>query len=206
MPDTAPLLPIPEDPAEAHRVRLMNAMAACITAKGYAATTIADVVAAARVSKRTFYEHFADKEACFLALYSATTERTLDVIVAAAAADLPWEQRLEAAARAYLTGLAARPEITRTNLIEIQAAGPRALAARRHVIESFADLLRGLADEARDEVPSLRALSPEMATALAGGMHELMLRAVEQGRVHELAELGGTATELIRSVLVAPPR
>ena len=60
-----------------HRARLTGGLAAAIEEKGYAAVTIADVVARARVSKRTFYEHFADKEACFLALYSETSDELL---------------------------------------------------------------------------------------------------------------------------------
>ena len=59
--------------------------AAAIAEKGYATVTIADVVGHARVSKRTFYEHFADKEACFLALYSETSDELLDLIAEAAA-------------------------------------------------------------------------------------------------------------------------
>ena len=63
-----------------HAARLTAGLAASIAEKGYAATTIADVVRHARVSKRTFYEHFADKEACFLALYSETTDALLELI------------------------------------------------------------------------------------------------------------------------------
>ena len=61
-------------PRRGHRARLTGGLAAAIAEKGYAAVTIADVVRHARVSKRTFYEHFADKEACFLALYAETSD------------------------------------------------------------------------------------------------------------------------------------
>ena len=53
-----------------HRLRLLEGFAAAVSERGYAATTIAHIVEHARVSKRTFYEHFADKEECFLALYA----------------------------------------------------------------------------------------------------------------------------------------
>ncbi len=63
------------EPAQAtHRDRLIAAMAASIEAKGYRETTVADVVRLARTSRRTFYEHFVDRESCFLALFDATND------------------------------------------------------------------------------------------------------------------------------------
>ena len=85
--------------AAGHRARLTAGLAAAIAEKGYAAVTIADVVRSARVSKRTFYEHFADKEACFLALYVETSDELLELIAATtASAEGPWEGRIGAAA------------------------------------------------------------------------------------------------------------
>ena len=66
--------------AAGHRARLTAGLATAIAEKGYAAVTIADVVRVARVSKRTFYEHFPDKEACFLALYAETSDELLELI------------------------------------------------------------------------------------------------------------------------------
>ena len=59
------------------RTRLVDAMAQIVAEKGYPATTVADVVERAGVSRRTFYEQFADKEACFLAAYDAGLEAVL---------------------------------------------------------------------------------------------------------------------------------
>jgi len=183
--------------------RLLDGMAAAITEKGYAATTIADVVARARVSKRTFYEHFADKEACFLALYTAAAEHSLAVIAQAAAAEegRPWRDAIEAGVRAYLAELASEPALTRTLLMEIQAAGPRALALRRAVLQRFADQLRDLVEEGRAERPEVRSLSPALSTALVGGVNELTMLAVEEGRAHELEDIADVAAELILAVL-----
>ena len=55
----------------AARGRLICAIADAVAAEGYAATSVADVIALAGVSRKTFYEHFADKEACFLAAYDS---------------------------------------------------------------------------------------------------------------------------------------
>ncbi len=131
--------------AAGHRARITGGLAAAIAEKGYAAVTIADVVRLARVSKRTFYEHFADKEACFVALYAETSDELL-ALIAATAANVagPWEERLGAAARAYFERVAAEPELIRAALLEIQAAGPRARELRRDVQRRYAELLRTL--------------------------------------------------------------
>jgi AcrR family transcriptional regulator len=192
-------------PADA-RERLLEGLARAITDDGYAAATIADVVGHARVSKRTFYEHFADKEACYLALYAAASERMTRTIAEAAAIDAPWAQRMDAAAGAYFAELAAQPALTRTYLLEIQAAGPRALELRRTVHGRFAALLRALTEEAARDDASLRPLSPAMAIAVVGAVNELILLAVERDETPRLGELADTATELIAALVAAPAR
>jgi len=185
------------------RGRLLGGLALAIVEKGYAAATIADVVRHARVSKRTFYEQFADKEACFLALYAAVGDHLLSVIETAVHAAGPWRERVEAATRAYLADLATAPALTRTFLVEIQAAGPRALAARREVHERFAQLLCALTAEAAADEAGLAPLPPALATALVGGINELVLQAVEDGRTAQLADLTTVATDLILVVASA---
>jgi AcrR family transcriptional regulator len=187
--------------AATHAARLTDGLAASIAEKGYAATTIADVVRHARVSKRTFYEQFADKESCFLALYSETSDELLAVIAEAAAEPGAWEARVDAAARTYFERLAAEPALLRAALVEIQAAGPRARRLRRDVQRRYADLLRALSEQAAAEEAGIRPLSPRLATAVVGGLNELMLEAVEQGEEERVGELAGAATELLRSVM-----
>jgi AcrR family transcriptional regulator len=184
-----------------HAARLTDGLAAAIAEKGYAATTIADVVRHAHVSKRTFYEQFADKEACFLALYSETSDELLALISEAAAAPGAWQQRVDAAARAYFERLAAQPALLRAALVEIQAAGPRARRLRRDVQRRYADLLRELSELAAGEEAAIRPLSPRLATAVVGGLNELMLEAVEQGEEERVGELSGAAGELLRAVM-----
>lgn len=113
-------------PSDENQTRLLDGLAKAIAEKGYAATTIADIVRHARVSKRTFYENFADKEACFLASYRAVTERLMTTITYAVDANGAWQQQLDAAARAYLHLLEENPALTQTFLVEIHAAGPKA--------------------------------------------------------------------------------
>lgn len=181
--------------------RLVEGLAAAVAEKGYAATTIADIVRHARVSKRTFYEHFPDKERCFLAAYQEASARTLAAIAEAVDPSRPFEEQLRAAMRAYLGALEENVTMTRTFLLEIHAAGEPALALRRDIHQRFADQLRSLAAAARAQSPELGTLSRAMARAVVGGINELVLSALA-GEL-PFATVERTATELVRSVLTA---
>jgi AcrR family transcriptional regulator len=184
-----------------HRLRLVEGMVAAVDEKGYAATTIADIVRHARVSKRTFYEHFADREQCFLACYAYGSELALASVMQAAECEGAWTEQVRAAAQAYLATLQANPTLTRTLLIEVHAAGPRALALRRTVLQRFADVLRESVEEGRLHHPEVRPLTPAMSIALVGGINELVLHTVEQGHADQLTALADTVADLVQATL-----
>ena len=85
-----------------HRDRLIAAMATAIEQQGYRDTTVADVVRIARTSRRNFYEHFDDRDACFLALFDATNDAMMHAIAAAVHPDRPLEEQVDAAVDAYI--------------------------------------------------------------------------------------------------------
>ncbi|MGZ3427724.1 MAG: TetR/AcrR family transcriptional regulator [Polyangia bacterium] len=187
--------------ADAHRLLLIDGFCLAVEERGLAGATIADVVRHARVSKRTFYEHFSDKEDCFVAAYRELSEQTMQAIAHVVDLTQPWEVQLASAVRVYLAVLDSRPKLTRAFFLGIHAAGPRGIQLRREVLERFAELTRGFVSEARKREPWLRPLTPTMAMAMVGGMNELMLLRVEkQMRMADLAE---TALTLWRAV-VAP--
>src|SRR5205085_1313867 len=97
--------------AASQRSRLLDGVAEAVSSKGYAATTIGDVVAAAAVSRRTFYEQFPDIESCFLAAYQAGMELLLDEIRSEVRRhlDADWRTRARISVEAYLRELSARP-------------------------------------------------------------------------------------------------
>ena len=192
-----------------HNTRLLEGMAQAVSEKRYADVTIADIVRHARVSKRTFYEHFPDKEACFLATYTAVSNELLARIASAAATESVGEEQLHAATRAYFSALSERPPLVRAFLSEIHAAGPAAVALRRKIHQRFADLLQLLVEHARKSRPDVRALSREMAIAIVGGINELVLLHIEEERADKLTQLTQTTTDLIGLVLMgsaAPPK
>lgn len=164
---------------ETIRRDLIGALAACVAEKGYAATTIADIVALARVSKRTFYEHFASKEECLLALYEHVTKGLIKVIRAAGSADQRFQQRIATGTKAFLSALDSMPEFTRTLLVEMQGAGPRAFRMRQETLRGFARAIVDLVRVGRAANPEIQPLSMARALAIVGAINELLLQAID---------------------------
>ncbi|MGY1605753.1 MULTISPECIES: TetR/AcrR family transcriptional regulator [unclassified Geodermatophilus] len=190
-----------EDDA-ARRVRILLALATSMAAKGYRATTISDIAREGRVSKTVVYAHFRDKEHCLLELYTRATDKMLATVQAAqehaAAAGLPWRDRLRTAVRAYLEVLAANPEVAWAALVEVQAAGRPALALRRQVIDRYVELICGVAaDLARRHPDEVRPVDRALVLAAVGGLNELMLARVERGEAAALGDDTDVATEVL---------
>ena len=156
----------------------------------------------ARVSKRTFYEHFADKEDCLLGTYATVSAEIQESLKAALAdnAGKAWSEQLDAVLAAYVAALELSPALTRACLMEMAAAGPRARRLRRDVHESFALLLRGFVKNARMRQPELCPLSAATATAIVGGIYELLLAQVEKAPQRKLSKVRDAASELILAV------
>jgi AcrR family transcriptional regulator len=192
---------IPNLAGETHRERLVLGMVAAVAERGYAATTITDVVRHARVSRRTFYEHFADKEACFLAAYDAVSDGVLASIADAGAGVPDWEARILAGVHAYLEALAGEPEIARVFTVEILTAGPAALARRREVLRRFAAHIQDRVAEAIAAGAPVAPLGDREALALAGAVHELVLATLEAGRGAELVALEADVAAIVSAVV-----
>jgi AcrR family transcriptional regulator len=159
---------------ESQRGRMLEAMALAVAEKGYVATAVADVVSQAGVSRKTFYEHFANKEACFLEAYDAGVEVLLGTIDEAVAAAPDWLRAVTDGLRAYLDTLASNPAFARTFLVEILAAGPAAIARRDAVHARFAGQIAANHRAARADVPGLVQVPEHRFRACVGATHELV--------------------------------
>jgi AcrR family transcriptional regulator len=198
-----------EDPAvddADRRGRILWALAVSMAEKGYQATTISDIARAGRVSKTVVYAHFRDKEECLLELYSRANAKVLATVRQAQedarAAGLPWRARLRAGIGAYLETLAAGPAVAWAALVEVQAAGRRAQALRRRLIDGYVDLIAEVAADLATELPEeVRPVSRELVLAAVGGINELMLVRVEKGEAELLKDDVDVATSVVVSVL-----
>ena len=178
------------------RTRILRAMTTLVAHKGYAAVTIDDIARTARISKRTFYDHFADKERCFLAAYQHAADAVFAAVQEAAAEPADWRARVDAVLETYLRALAARPEVTRVFHVEIQAAGGEALELRQGVTRRYAALLRRIVREGGEA-----RLDEATAVALLGAAHELVLHAVAHDRTRRLPARMATLRPLLDAAL-----
>ncbi|MCA1844333.1 MAG: TetR/AcrR family transcriptional regulator [Actinobacteria bacterium] len=189
------------------RGRLLDAMAQVVAEKGYAATTVADVVERAGVSRRTFYEQFADKEACFLAAYDVGLAVVLGRIGdAVETTRLPgWRERARAGVEAFLALLASEPAFARALQVEILTAGPAALERRTGMLVTFAGIWRNVHEAARAEEPALPALPDEVFTVLTAGLEELVRDGVRTGGTAALPDLAEPILRTVFAVFGAGP-
>ena len=196
-------MPLSADPDSRHRRRLLDAMAEAVARKGFASTTIADLAAGAQVSRRTFYEYFATKEACLVALYEAASRQALGVLSDAIDPAHDPLTQAEQALQAYLATLASNPALLKTLFIAILGLGPAGLQARRRVNIELADLILEVVNRPHDG-PQHPPLTPPLALAIVGGVNELVLQRIEQDRVAQLPELSATTAQFVRAVVNGP--
>ena len=184
-----------------HRERLIAAMAESITEKGYRDTTVADVVRIARTSRRNFYEHFADREACFLALFDATNDAMMQQIADAVHPDQPLEQQVDGAVDAYIANVTAQPALYRSFVRELPGLGQAGADRGLATLERFAGMLVSFVDSGRRAQPELglRALTMDTAIIIVGGLRELLIIALQRGR--DMRELRSTVQETIKAIL-----
>ncbi|HVX17302.1 MAG TPA: helix-turn-helix domain-containing protein [Acidimicrobiales bacterium] len=179
--------------AHAQRSRMLRAMADAMVEKGYAGTSVADVIRRAGVSRETFYQQFSSKAECFMEAYDAAvglllTSGEVDAArdVVAGGAPVSEGERLARFAELldlYLSALASEPAFARLFLLEVYAAGPEAMARRAAAQERFADLVATLlgaaTPEARFACETLVAAVSSMVTSRLAALDLDGLRALD---------------------------
>ena len=191
-------MPAPDNQNE-HRRRLLDAMAEAVAHKGYADTTIADLASGARVSRRTFYEHFGSKEECLIALYEAASRQALSVLRDAIDPTHDPLTQAERALHAYLSTMASNPLLLKTLFIAILGLGSAGLQARRRVNQHLADLILEVINRPGEK--KRKPLPPALAMSIVGGINELVLEMIERDRMTELDQLTDTAAQFVRAVV-----
>jgi AcrR family transcriptional regulator len=187
------------DIASDQRARLLAAMATVVADKGYATTTVADVVRAAGVSRSTFYELFASKEACFIDAYNEGVEDLLQAVRDAVHEAPPdWRAQLRAGIRAYLDRLTRTDHFARVYIDEIHAAGAAALDARADALRRFADRYHASFSQARAADPALREPDPDALLVLCAGTEQLVAERLRAGGdVRALEDVFCTCAEAV---------
>jgi AcrR family transcriptional regulator len=186
----------PEVIARSQRDRLLEATMGVVASKGYAATTVADLTKQAGVSRTTFYELFADKEACFLAAYDSAADSLVRRISSAYEGEQRWPDRVRAGLATLLEALAAEPGQARLALVDVASAGPAAQRRLRAAVQRLTPFL----DEGRDFAPSGRKLPANTSRMAAGAVVGLISDELVAGRA---GELPGLLSDVLFATLVA---
>ncbi|MEA2160254.1 MAG: hypothetical protein QOD66_2634 [Solirubrobacteraceae bacterium] len=195
--------PPPEVRLPRQRERLLQAAAAEFARLGYTGASSESISRHAGMSKATFYEHFANKEECIIALFDAAAAgvgRAMVEAVRELGAAEP-AQRIKAATRAFLTALADHPEYAQTLLVEIIGAGPNAAHRRDEIMQRFADQLDADNAAAAERNLISRFASPYDAFAIVGAITELVSRQVRLGEPSDVLDLAPVIDRLIDGVL-----
>jgi AcrR family transcriptional regulator len=193
------------DVQSSQRQRLLRAMLECVGTQGYAATTVPQVVAAARVAKNSFYEFFDDKLGCFLELCDQEAADLFRV----ASTGLPapsWRVRAAERTEAYLRWWQERPAFSRAYLVEAPFAGPQAIEQRERQSEPYRRMYRAVARRARVEEPELPPMPAQAPDVLVAGILDVVAREVRAGRTHELVTLAPALTSATIAILSGEPR
>lgn len=170
------------------RERLLKAMETLVGERGYAATTVPAVIAAARVSRDAFYALFADKEACFIALCDQQPSDFIQALVASSV-NKTWFEAVRLGLRTYLHWWQERPEFTRAYFVEMPTAGVRAIEQRLRAYLPFEKMLRRAAAAARRAQPGLPPLRPAVPRLLVIATTEYLAAEVFAGRGDSLLGL-----------------
>jgi len=126
-----------EHVSEIQRMRILSAMAEVASEKGAGSVTVAHVVTRAGVSRRTFYDLFADREECFLAAFGEAIDRVSAQVIEAYEREGSWRERIRAGLWALLVFLDEEPATARLCVVESLAAGPRVLERRAVVLRAL---------------------------------------------------------------------
>jgi AcrR family transcriptional regulator len=174
-----------EHVAAHQRARLRGAVIEAAGAKGYAATSVAELIALAGVSRRTFYQHFDSKEACFLASFERILADSAERITAAYQREPDVLSALRGAYQAFATELIENPRAARVVLVDLLALGSTALQRA----ESIRLGLEGALVENPDLQGSF-AITPTVLTAILAGVWQVARRRLLEDRLEELRGIG----------------
>jgi AcrR family transcriptional regulator len=184
------------------RERLLAAMLDLVAEHGYEATTVPEVVAAARVSRNAFYELFSDKLDCFLALCDEAATEMLDTALAQATRS-DWVDALRSGTALYLRWWREHPAFSRAYFLELPAAGPRAIAQRDRAYARFREMYEALGAWARRQQPELPPLAPLVPRLLVVATTELGAEEVRAGRIDQLEELEDDLVAVMTKLLAS---
>jgi AcrR family transcriptional regulator len=184
-----------DDVARNQRARMYGGMIEAVHERGYPQTTVAHVIALAGVSRRAFYEQFANKEACFLATYDIVVARARKLVLDAWTRERGWANRLHIACKALLDDVADQPKGPRLVLVDSLGIGPKA-RERMTLASTTFERVVAMAFQAD---PNGEELSPLTVRAIVSGIRHVAFTRMYEHREKELYTLADELLDWIES-------
>lgn len=187
---------------EVQRQRLFDAATAVFVRLGYAEASAEAISREAGMSKATFYEHFANKEECMMAVVEYAMGETLTrMLDAARRAGDDWSARHRAGVRAFLELVESAPDTARVALVELVGAGPRALERRDRALEVMAQSMYEDARRGARESGEPSFATVDDAYACVGAIFELTSRQLRLGRPPRMIDLEPIVERLVLGIV-----
>jgi TetR/AcrR family transcriptional regulator len=178
------------------RARIYGAMVEAIARSGYERTSVKQVIGLAGVSRRSFYEQFGNKEACFLATFDVIAGRDIKrVSKAYASIEGGLEERLRAAMREFTRAARESPNASMLTLVAAQTAGAAGALRLRRAISTYEQMLARSFAESREA----SVLPTPIVRAITGGLHGAMSTVLCEDKVTERPRL---AEDMVRWTLL----
>jgi AcrR family transcriptional regulator len=152
------------------RQTILEGMLQAVGAEGYEQTSVRTVLSRTGLYRQAFYDNFSGKDDCYLQAYDMGVGHLEALIVSASAAEETWQEKLRSGLAAGLDFLDAEPDIGRALIVEVHAAGPKALAKRAETMQRITAFL----DRARDSSPSASEPPQIASEGAAAGIHAVI--------------------------------
>ncbi len=182
-----------EQLVEIQRSRLLAAAVVAVDELGYADTTVSDITGRARVSRRTFYELFSNREECLAAVLEDVVALIEGEVEAAGLEGLGWRERVRGGLWVILSFLDREPALARVCVVQALRGGPRLLARREEVLAGLA----GLVDEGRVESARGGGCSALTAEGVVGAAFAIVYARLLRGERKPLTGLLGELVGMI---------
>jgi AcrR family transcriptional regulator len=188
------------------RTRLLQATIELGTERGFASLTLTDIVGRAGVARSTFYEHFADKQQCFLEAFDYAADLVLERVLAIGP---PPAGDFASPVDAYIARLLElcleEPGLVRLVAADAEALGPAAAERQRAIRSRLADGLVALREFLRAEDPKLAPITHVRALAIVGAITEVLKHTLHTSGINALPALGPELAAIVLALLEAPP-
>ncbi len=196
--NTRPPTPAPETiDAYDRGERALRALAAVAAERGYANTTVTQIVKSASMSPTTFYANFRDKEDALMAAIDSAGAQLVAAILPAFRRNRDWPQAVRAAFGAFFNFLASRPALAQLVMVEVYAAGPDAIGRREEALRPLEILLA----EGHARAPEVPAVTSE---AIRGGIYALAYKQIRKAGPESLSSLAPICTYVTLAPFIGP--